>query len=92
MDAQIRSVIEEKEQYYEKIHDARKRIADAKDSIARERIDAWADAEGTVDQKKDYVKSVIVEYTTEINSAEADIEYYYNMIEILNDKLVYEDE
>ena len=73
------------------IHDSRLKIADAKGQIALKKASLWEEATGTVDQKKDYIKSKIEYETGEINLAEADIEYFYNMIDVLKLRLEHGD-
>lgn len=70
----------------------RKNIAQLKHDKAVAKAPLWEDATGTVDQKKDYIKSETAEFDRDIAREEANIEYAYNMISIVEDKLVLLDE
>lgn len=80
-------VLEEKETYVNEIQSARKRIADLKHEKINLRAKSWADAEGIADAKKDFVRSIVSDLDLEISKLEADIEYYYNMIKIVDYRL-----
>lgn len=82
-------LINEKEQYYIKIQQSRVKIADSKLEIARRKPDLWEQAGGTVDQKKDYIKSKLTEFSDAIRLEESNIEFFYNMIDVLNNRLEY---
>lgn len=85
-------LIAEKQSYIEIIKVGRMNIANLKNDKIKARASAWADAEGIADAKKDYVRSVVADIDRDISVEEANIEYAYNMIDILNDKLVLTDE
>ena len=85
-------LIAEKQSYVEIIKVGRKNIAQLKKDRIEARAKAWADAEGIADAKKDYVRSVVADIDMEISIEEANVEYCYNMIDIINDKLVLTDE
>lgn len=84
-----RKLINEKHKHYLTILEARKNIAELKQNKAVEKAPLWEEATGTVDAKKDYIKSKLSMVDMKIRENEAIIEYSYNMIDILNDKLVY---
>ena len=76
-----------KEQFIKQIHDARVELADLKMKKIDMRAKAWEVAEGTVDQKKDFVRSHVSDLDNKISILEADIEMYYNQIHILDEKI-----
>ena len=81
-------LIKQKEEYYEKILKSRENIANSRYKLAGDKPKLWEEATGLADQKKDYVKSEVAIWTEEIEQEEAKIEYYYNMINIINDKMM----
>ena len=83
-------MIDDKETYATEIQEARKLIADKKKEKINLRAKSWADAEGIADAKKDFVRSVVSDLDLEISKLEADIEYYYNMMKIMDDRLEHE--
>ena len=82
--------IDELDTYYNEIMSARKRIADLKYDKINIRAEAWKSAEGIADAKKDYVRSAVSDIDREIEKLEADIEYYYNQVKIMDYKVDYE--
>ena len=88
----MEKLIAEKQSYVEIIRAGRKNIAKLKADKIKARADAWSEAEGIADAKKDYVRSQVADIDLEIPNEEANIEYCYNMIDIINDKLVLTDE
>ena len=82
--------IDELDTYYNEIMSARKRIADLKYDKINIRAEAWKSAEGIADAKKDYVRSAVSDIDREISKLEADIEYYYNQVKIMDYKVDYE--
>lgn len=83
-------IIDELDTYYDEIMSARKRIADLKYDKINIRAEAWKSAEGIADAKKDYVRSAVSDIDREIEKLEADIEYYYNQVKIMDYKVDYE--
>lgn len=83
-------MIDDKETYATEIQEARKLIADKKKEMINLRAKSWADAEGIADAKKDFVRSVVSDLDLEISKLEADIEYYYNMMKIIDNRLEHE--
>ena len=83
-------IIDELDTYYNEIMSARKRIADLKYDKINIRAEAWKSAEGIADAKKDYVRSAVSDIDREIEKLEADIEYYYNQVKIMDYKVDYE--
>lgn len=77
-------VLKELDAYYTEILDARKKIADLKHEKINLRAKSWADAQGIADAKKDFVRSIVSDIDREISKLEADIEYYYNQVKLLN--------
>ena len=83
-------IIDELDTYYNEIMSARKRIADLKYDKINIRAEAWKSAEGIADAKKDYVRSAVSDIDREIEKLEANIEYYYNQVKIMDYKVDYE--
>lgn len=88
----INELITEKEFYINLIKEARKNIAMTKQQKALAKAPLWDEATGTVDQKKDFIKSRVAEYDLDIAVEESNVEYAYNMLEIINDKMLVLDE
>ena len=86
----VKTMIDDKETYATEIQEARKLIADKKKERINLRAKSWADAEGIADAKKDFVRSVVSDLDLEISKLEADIEYYYNMMKIIDNRLEHE--
>ena len=76
-----------KENFMKAIKECRDMIADLREKRAIKKAPLWEEATGTVDAKKDYIKSKIADIDCEIAKLEADIELYYNQISILDDKI-----
>lgn len=76
-------VIDEIKRHYDYIHKCREDIAELRKQRAVMKAPLWETASGTVDQKKDYIKSQIADYDYNISLKEAEIEYSYNLIDIL---------
>ena len=85
----IEKLFGEKKSYIDIIIIGKQNIAMLKSDKVKKRSDVWSKAEGIADQKKDYVKSQVAEIDEKIAKEEANIEYAYNMIDLINDKLVY---
>lgn len=85
----VEGLIEKKENNYKKILDLRKQISELKQQKAIEKSPLWGMATGTVDAKKDYIKSMLADKDNEIRLAEAEIEYNYNIIKTIDDRLEY---
>lgn len=85
-------LIAEKEMNVELIQKARQEIADLREEKAVMKAPLWEEAQGTVDAKKDFIKSKTADIDKEIAYKEANIEYLYNRMNILEEKLVYLDE
>ena len=88
----IKDLIAEKQSYVEIIKAGRQNIAKLKKDKALKKAPLWEVAQGTVDAKKDYIKSMVAKIDEDILREEANIEYAYNMIEVVNDKMVTIDE
>lgn len=86
----VKTVIDEKDTLITEIQASRKEIADLKHDIINIRAEAWKSAEGIADAKKDYVKSMVSELTLKVDKLEADIEYYYNRMRVLDNRLEHE--
>ena len=80
-------IIEEMDVYYTEIRDARQLIADLQQQKIDIRADAWKNAEGIADAKKDYVRSMVSDIDRDIDKLESDIEYFYNQIKLCQYKL-----
>lgn len=85
-------LVDDKVNYIEEINNARYKIAELKSKKIKARSKAWEDATGIAKEKEDYVRSVVADYDKEIAENEADIEWYYNMISVVNYKLENSDE
>ena len=85
----VEKVIAEKQSCIDLIQNARKELADLKEQKAIMKAPLWEEAQGTVDAKKDFIKCKTANIDKEIGYKEANIEYLYNRINILEDKLVY---
>lgn len=88
----MEELINQKIDYIDKINKARYEISMLKEKKCLERKNAWANANGTAKEKEDFVKAQVADVDREISEHEADIEWYYNMVGIVNDKLVLTDE
>jgi hypothetical protein len=82
-------IIAEKQSCIDLIQKARQELADLKEKRAIAKAPLWEVAEGTVDAKKDFIKSKIANTDKEIAYKEANIEYLYNRLNILDNQLVY---
>lgn len=82
-------IIAEKQSCIDLIQKARKELADLREEKAIAKAPLWEEATGTVDAKKDYIRSKLAETDKEIAYKEANIEYLYNRLNILDNKLVY---
>lgn len=81
-----------KEVNIDNIRRNRKEIADLRMEKAVMKAPLWDEATGTVDAKKDYIKSKTALLDNKIAIMESEIEYLYNELDLINDKLVYCDE
>lgn len=82
-------IIAEKQSCIDLIQKARQELADLKEQRAIAKAPLWEVATGTVDAKKDFIKSKIANTDKEIAYKEANIEYLYNRLNILDNQLVY---
>ena len=87
MVSEVEQLIMLKEDFMRVIKECRDEIADLKMKRALKKAPLWEEATGTVDAKKDYIKSKIADIDCEIAKYEADIELYYNQIKVLDDKI-----
>lgn len=88
----VERLIDEMERQYEHIKKCREEIATLKEEMAVRKAPLWEEATGTVDAKKDYIKSQLAELQYHIDTFESDIEYAMNMVEILNWRIMYKDD
>lgn len=72
------------------IYNCRCDIADLKKQRIDKRANAWSNAEGIADAKKDYVRSQVSDIDCQIAILEADIESYYNQLSIIQDEIEWE--
>ena len=82
-------IIEAMEKEYQKIYENRVKIEELNKKKVEMKPRLWEEATGTVDQKKDYIRSRVSDYNMDIHLLEAKIEYSYNLIKVLDYKLVY---
>lgn len=75
--------IKKMEEFYKKIREDRLEIAKNKALISTSKPQHWEDATGIAKEKEDYVKSKVADLNKEIDISEADIEFSYNMINVL---------
>lgn len=87
----VEKLMSDKIKYVEEINKARYNIAEAKENLVNQKAPLWEEATGTVDAKKDFIKSKTSDIQRSIDEHEADIEWYYNMIDVINQKLLYGD-
>jgi hypothetical protein len=85
-------IIEAMENEYQKIYENRVRIEELKKNKVELKPQLWEEAGGTVDQKKDYIRARTSDYDMDIRLLEAKIEHSYNLIKVLDYKMVYCDE
>lgn len=77
-------------EYWDKeIWDKRNNISELLKKKAEMKASLWSEAEGTVDAKKDYIKSKTATIDDKIRLLEANIEYAYNMIDVWNLRILY---
>ena len=88
----VKELIDKMECWYKRIYDDKNKISELKKDKAEMRNRYWGEATGTVDQKKDYLKAMTSNLDDEIRLLEAGIEYAYNMVDILNWRLMYTDD
>lgn len=88
----LNTLIAEKQSYIELIKISRENIAKHKKDKAERKAPLWDEAQGTVDAKKDYIRSKVADIDFNIAVEEKNIEYCYNMIDLVNDKMVLLDE
>lgn len=81
-------MIDKIEYWYKEIFDKRNNISELMKKKAEMKASLWSEAEGTVDAKKDYIKSKTASIDDEIRLLEANIEYAYNMVEVYNLRLL----
>lgn len=83
-------ILDEIKERYTKIYECRVNIANLQKEKIIKRNKAWIEATGTVDEKKDYVRSQVSSQSESIALNEANIEFQYNIIKVLENKLIYE--
>lgn len=83
----VKAMIDLKEQFYLAIHDNRVKIAELKQKKAEMKPMLWEEATGTVDQKKDFIKSRTADIDADISVLDAEIELRYNQAKILDEKI-----
>lgn len=88
----VEKLIDEMEKHYAFIKKSREEIASLREEIAIKKAPLWEEATGTVDAKKDFIKSKLADLNYRIDMAESEIEYAYNMIQILNWRIAEKDE
>lgn len=76
-------VIDEIKRHYALIFKLRQDIAELRKQKAVMKAPLWEEATGTVDAKKDYIKSQTADIDYNISLKEAEIEYSYNLVNIL---------
>lgn len=87
----VEAIIDEKDTLINEIQIARHKIADLKKDKINLRAKSWDDATMKLaDAKKDFVRSMVSDLDAEIDKLEADIEYYYNRMKVLDNRLEYE--
>jgi Mg2+ and Co2+ transporter CorA len=85
----VTELLDKKQEYIESINNARYKIAELRKILVDMKAPLWEEATGTVDAKKDYIKSQTSDIQKQIDEFEADIEWYYNMLQLVDDKLLY---
>ena len=83
-----KSLINDMELCYKQIKEARDKIANTKFAMNTKKPELWEEATGTVDAKKDYIKSQLANEIKEISLLESEIEWYNNQIELLTWKMM----
>lgn len=83
MDAEYNELVDQIEQIYKDIRQYRINLAETNAKLNVRKADLWLTADGTVDQKKDYIKSKTADLRKEIELTEAEIEFCYNQIEVI---------
>ena len=76
-------IIYKMDKLHHKIYNNRCEIATLKRNKLEKRAEAWADATGIADEKKDYVRSVVASIDESIGLCEAEIEFAYNKLKSL---------
>ena len=84
---ELENLFVEKRMQIEIINEGRKNIAKLKMDKAKMKAPLWEEAQGTVDAKKDFIRSKTAEIDRDIAHEEANIEYCYNMIDLINDRM-----
>ena len=87
-----KELIDEMEKHYKFIRTTREEIAELRQKKALMKPPLWEEAIGTVDAKKDYIKSKVADIDYRIAVCESDIEYATNMVDILNWRVLYKDD
>lgn len=82
-------LIDMMDEIYESIYNDRVKIEELIKAKTELKPKLWEEATGTVDQKKDYIRSRVSDYDMKIHKLESLIEYKYNKIRVLDYKLVY---
>ena len=88
----VEKLITELEDTYGYIKDCRVKIADLRKQKAVLKAPLWEEATGTVDAKKDYIKSKTANIDYEIDVLEADIQYQLDLCDVLNWRIMYSDD
>ena len=76
-------ILDEMDELYDKIHGYRVDIASHNRNKIEKRANAWKDATGIADEKKDYVRSEVADIQEKIDYCEAEIELAYNKIKVM---------
>jgi len=76
------TIIDEVEKHYDAIYNLRMELSDLRKERAEQKAPLWEEAVGTVDAKKDYIKSKISHLDSLIAKKEAEIEYKYNLAKL----------
>ena len=88
----VKELIDKMEYWYKEIHEDKCRISELKTDKAEQRNRYWGEATGIAKEKEDYIKAMTSKYDEEIRKLEAHVEYAYNMVDILNWRLMYTDD
>ena len=88
----VKELIDQLEENYYHIKTCRLKIADLKKQKAVLKAPLWDEATGTVDAKKDYIKSKTADIDYQIAVVEADIQYWIDICDVLNWRIMYSDD
>ena len=88
----VKTVSNQMNDLHEVIYANRCSIAELKKLKITARSEAWEDASGIADEKKDHVRSQVAQLDEKIALAEAEIEKAYNTLKVLELELEHSDE